>query len=152
LTVFSRFHLHFWSQIYTTPLIFPRDTPLNRAPRHRPLQSPEARATVVVGVRRMACTRQRACCSLARVTATPRFFWLCTVLVEVTMVDLQLGGISDGVCSPRAAISGGFASSSTIDSLFLGFFCFVLCIHLVSSSTVCLYIAQILLKFLLASC
>jgi hypothetical protein len=80
---FSKSPLHFWSQIYTTPLFFPRHTPLNRAPRHRPLQSPEAQATVVVGVQRVACTHQRDCCSLARVTATPLFFWPCTVLVEV---------------------------------------------------------------------
>jgi hypothetical protein len=81
--VFLRFLLHFWSQIYTTPLFFPRHAPSNHAPRHLPLQSPEAWATVVVGVRRVACTRQRARCSLACVTATPHFFWPRTVLVKV---------------------------------------------------------------------
>jgi hypothetical protein len=43
-------------------------------------------------------------------------------------------------------------SSSTAGSLFLDFFCFLLCIPLVSSGTVCLCIAQILLEFLLVSC
>jgi hypothetical protein len=44
------------------------------------------------------------------------------------------------------------ASSSIVGSLFLSFFCFVLCIPFVSSGTVCLCIAQILLKFLLVGC
>jgi hypothetical protein len=44
------------------------------------------------------------------------------------------------------------ASASTTGSLFLGFFCFVLYIPLVSFSTVCLCVAQILLEFLLAGC
>jgi hypothetical protein len=44
------------------------------------------------------------------------------------------------------------ASAPTAGSHFLGFFCSVLCISLVSPGTICLCIAQILFEFLLVSC
>jgi hypothetical protein len=81
--IFPDFHPQLWSQIYTITLLFPRHAPYSRVPHHHPLQPPEAQATSVVSVRRVACTRQRAFYSLAHVTATSRFLWPCTVLVEV---------------------------------------------------------------------
>jgi len=52
---FIYFFLDFRSQIYSTPLLFPRHAP-------------------VVGVRRVAYTRQRAYCFLMRVMATLHHF------------------------------------------------------------------------------
>jgi hypothetical protein len=70
-----------------------------------------------------------------------------------------LFGARDGHALPSLAVHGvgwGLRWNSLLSLLpatfFLGFFCFVLCIPFVSSSTVCLCIAQILLEFLLARC
>jgi hypothetical protein len=41
---FFKFHLQLWSQIYTTPLHFPRHAPLSNVPIRRPLQPQEAQA------------------------------------------------------------------------------------------------------------
>jgi hypothetical protein len=63
-----------WCQIYATPLLFSRHAPPSRVLRRRPLLPPEAWLSPVVRVRRVVCTRQRALCSLVRVTATLRSF------------------------------------------------------------------------------
>jgi hypothetical protein len=62
------------------------------------------------------------------------------------VVDLQLGGAGDGVCPPRAAVSGGFCPCLFCRQLFFGFIffpAFVLCIPLVSLEQY----ACVLLKF-----
>jgi predicted PilT family ATPase len=68
------------------------------------------------------------------------------------MVDLRLGGIGEASVLHAPPFPADSASSSIIDRLFLGFFCFVLCIPFIYSGTIYLCIAQILLEFLLASC
>jgi hypothetical protein len=59
---FIYFFLDFQSQIYSTPLLFPRHALLSRVLRRRLLSLPEAQVMLVVEVRLMAYTRQRAYC------------------------------------------------------------------------------------------
>lgn len=97
---FNCFSSTFWSQIYLTPLLFSRHAPLSRIPCYRLLLPPEAQVTSIVGVQRVVCTRQRALCSLTRVTTTLRLF-----LTVHGGADLRLGGTSDDMCPPRTAVS-----------------------------------------------
>jgi hypothetical protein len=71
---FIYFFLDFRSQIYSTPLLFPRHAPFNRVLRRHLLPLHEAQVMPVVGVRRVAYTRQRAYCFLMRVMATLHHF------------------------------------------------------------------------------
>jgi len=71
---FICFFLDFRSQIYSTPLLFSRHALLSRVLRRCLLPLPEAPVMSVVGVRRVAYTRQRAYCFLTRVMATLRHF------------------------------------------------------------------------------
>jgi hypothetical protein len=58
-------------------------------------------------------------------------FWPCMVGMGSTVVALRLGGTGDGACPPRAAVSGG-GCFFLLATFFFGFFCFVLCIPLIS--------------------
>jgi hypothetical protein len=59
----------FRRHIYARPSTSARHAPLNRVLRRCPRLLPLAQVTPVVGVWCVACTRQRAFCSLPRVTA-----------------------------------------------------------------------------------
>jgi hypothetical protein len=104
--------------------------PPSRVPRLRPHLLLEAHVTLIVGARRVVFTRQRAFCSLARVTATLRLFWPCTVGMGSTVSDLRRGATGDGACPPCAAVSGEVNPVSTAGSLFWVFFYFVCCVFL----------------------
>jgi hypothetical protein len=67
---FICFFLDFRSQVYSTPLLFSRHAPLSHVLHRCLLLLPEALVILVFGVRRVACTRQRAYCFLTRVIAT----------------------------------------------------------------------------------
>jgi len=99
------FSSDFLSQIYARPPISTRHAPLSRVFRCRLLLLPVAQVTPYVGVRCVACTRQRVLFSLAHVTATFRHFWPCTVGMGSMAANLRLGDNGDGACSPRAAVS-----------------------------------------------
>jgi len=91
-----------------------------------------------------AWSRQRAFCSLARVTAMLRLFRPCTVAARVYDIRSKAGCYCLRRSQPLLhcwRLVFGF------------FFCFVcLYIPLVFPITICLCIAQILLKYLLTSC
>lgn len=146
------FSSSFRSQNYTTPLLFSRHAPLSRVPHHRPLMPTEARFMPVVRVRPVVYTPQRALCSLARVTATLRFFFA-----------VRGGAVINGGWSlarwhrwrrvlPRAAVCGRV--HPCLFCRLPGFCVFYLfvCVFSCFSCTVCLCITRVLLKFLLASC
>jgi hypothetical protein len=151
--VFPIFLLHFWSQIYTTPLFFFQDT---RPPIVLPVFVRSSRRKL--GPQRLSMSGAWPAHAREPVALwcawrlRPAFFGRARCWLRSTVVYLQLGGTDDGVCHPRAAVFDGFRFFLYCwQPLFLGFSCFVLCILLVSSGTVCLCITQILLKFLLAS-
>jgi len=142
-TVFSIFR----SQIYSTPLFISRHASLSLVLRRRPLLLPEARVTSIIGDWRVACTRQRGFCSLARLKAMLHHF------LAVLVGDGGYGGGGDCPCLPRAAIFGGIRPCLLCRLLcFLVFSALCCCEFSCFSCTVWLCITHILLEFLLARC
>jgi hypothetical protein len=128
---FTIFSLNFWSQIYARLPTSARHASPSRIIRCRPHPLPEAHVTSVVGARRVVFTRQRAFCSLARVTVTLRLLWPCMV------GDGVYGARSARKVQPvtaRVLHALQFLVKSTLSSLLAAYFgCFpalCLCIFL----------------------
>jgi len=73
--------------------------------------------------------------------------------LRTTLADLWLGGTGDGACLHAPPSPAEFAPTSSAGSLvLLVLFLALCCVFHCFSCTVCLYIAQILLEFLLLRC
>jgi hypothetical protein len=112
---FSLFFVsYFLSQIYACSPISIRHAPLSRVLRRRPLLLPVAQVTPIVRVRCVACTRQRALCSLPRVTGMFHHFLALHGGEGVTAAVLRLYGTGDDACrhAPPSLVEPASISSA----------------------------------------